>query len=439
MRFKNYVNSFTKRNRILSDEDMLNMTLGKMLDNEDAILAQHNTIGFPKLEELQSSPNTQWVEPFVNNQGKQDGGYWQSVLEPMYQESFAPQLPPYRMEDRFGNGYRKYLNNALTLNEEDDNIEEESPIVLAGGVQEDVYLPKGEQKEDISEGNEENNETEEIPQNRGNEDEEKGNSKTKAPEMPTQSLLKVLEPILSFENQNVDNIPNNFATPIQNTTVPNTEPNYDYTQTLKALQNDNQIRQYQEEMKRLYKRMLEYINNTRVGNMYSKTKNVFSELLNYKTRMAQKAEIDDYLNDYVNKNNIPDEYKNALRHRAGSLLMAKALDKDKSQFWGNNKEILDLLSGHDSKIGSAIDAQNNYIGRSIYDKYKNDKLSDDELMNKIIESIERYNPSENDYKNWQNKDAKIPYRQVFDNVNSVTHPINKIYHKLKSTKKNHKT
>ena len=69
------------------------MTLGKMLDNEDAILAQHNTIGFPKLEELQSSPNTQWVEPYVNNQGKQDGGYWQSVLEPMYQESYMPRQP----------------------------------------------------------------------------------------------------------------------------------------------------------------------------------------------------------------------------------------------------------------------------------------------------------------------------------------------------------
>ena len=93
MRFKNYVNSFTKRNRILSDEDMLNMTLGKMLDNEEAILAQHNTIGFPKLEELQSSPNTQWVEPFVNNQGGNDGGYWQSVLEPMYQESYIPRQP----------------------------------------------------------------------------------------------------------------------------------------------------------------------------------------------------------------------------------------------------------------------------------------------------------------------------------------------------------
>ena len=47
MRFKNYINRFNRSNRILSDEDLLKMTLEKILDEEDAIMAQHSQIGIP--------------------------------------------------------------------------------------------------------------------------------------------------------------------------------------------------------------------------------------------------------------------------------------------------------------------------------------------------------------------------------------------------------
>ena len=98
--------------------------------------------------------------------------------------------------------------------------------------------------------------------------------------------------------------------------------------------------------------------------------------------------------------------------------MAKKIgDNDKAQLWGNIKEFRDLAIGHDSKIGSAIDAQNNYIGRTIYEKYKNDNLSDDELMDKIVESIKRYNPDETNFQEWKNKDSKIPMKKVFDIIN----------------------
>lgn len=84
MRFRNFVNNFSKRNRIYSDEDMYNMSLGNIFDNEDELYSQYQSIGFPQRSELEKSPNVQWVEPYTTLQGNQDGGYYQSVLEPEY-------------------------------------------------------------------------------------------------------------------------------------------------------------------------------------------------------------------------------------------------------------------------------------------------------------------------------------------------------------------
>lgn len=69
MRFRNYRNSFNKRNRIYSDEDLLEMKLAAIFDNENDIIAQNRDIGIPTRSELESSQNTQWVEPFVDKNG----------------------------------------------------------------------------------------------------------------------------------------------------------------------------------------------------------------------------------------------------------------------------------------------------------------------------------------------------------------------------------
>ncbi len=85
MRFKNFINNFSKRNRIFSDEDMYNMSLGNLFDNEDELYSQYQSIGFPNRIELETSPNVQWVKPYTTPQGEQEGGFFQSILEPDYQ------------------------------------------------------------------------------------------------------------------------------------------------------------------------------------------------------------------------------------------------------------------------------------------------------------------------------------------------------------------
>ena len=46
MRFKNFINNFSKKNIIFSDEDMFNMSLGDIFDNEDELFSQYKAIGF---------------------------------------------------------------------------------------------------------------------------------------------------------------------------------------------------------------------------------------------------------------------------------------------------------------------------------------------------------------------------------------------------------
>ena len=344
MRFKNFINNFSKRNRIFSDEDMFNMSLGNIFDNEDELYSQYKAIGFPKKQELDISPNVQWVEPFTNSQGQNDGGFYQSILQPDFQP--APQ-PTYTQDQH---------SNVFNL-----------------GVEKNVVLPqeKKEVAEQIKNIEPENQTT--IPL---------------VGRVEKQDALTPKIPDRILEKNDI-----------------NSQDNIQYNVLKKMIQNWKN-------------------NNIIYGSLANNNKlsiiEAAKEISKLKSRQNQKAEIDEYLNDYVKRMSVPDEYKNALRHRAGSLLMAKKIgDYDKAQLWGNIKEFRDLAIGHDSKVGSAIDAQNNYIGRSLYDKYKNDNLSDDELMDKIIDSIKKYNPDETNFKEWQNKNSKIPMKKVFDIINSI--------------------
>ena len=160
MRFRNYINSFNRRNRIYSDEDILRMTLESLFDNEPSILAQNSSIGIPSFDELEQSPNTK------NAQGLDDGGYWQSVLTPEYQESFAPKQQ-YNLNQK---------QNAIDYNEWDDvdvsdldeyigkniidimpeNKKEEYEVnknqnnILEGNIEENIYKKQKTFEHDIS-------------------------------------------------------------------------------------------------------------------------------------------------------------------------------------------------------------------------------------------------------------------------------------------------
>ena len=61
------------------------MSLGNLFDNEDELYSQYKSIGFPTHSELETSPNVQWVEPYTNDEGQKDGGFWQSILMSEYQ------------------------------------------------------------------------------------------------------------------------------------------------------------------------------------------------------------------------------------------------------------------------------------------------------------------------------------------------------------------
>ena len=157
MRFRNYINGYSRRNRIFSDEDLLRMTLANLFDNEQSILAQNSTIGIPSYNELELSPNTQWIEPFKNEYDKDDGGYWQSILTPEYQESYAPGqsiLNQERMipsnnewEDADTTDLDEYLNKNIIDYMAEDKKEEfetnKSPqTMLEGNVQKNIYQNK---------------------------------------------------------------------------------------------------------------------------------------------------------------------------------------------------------------------------------------------------------------------------------------------------------
>ena len=83
MKFKNYRNRFNRTNRIYSDDDILNMTLQGLFDNENDVLAQNREIGIPKLDELKNSPNTQWIEPSIDDYGNEVKGHWTSLSNPI--------------------------------------------------------------------------------------------------------------------------------------------------------------------------------------------------------------------------------------------------------------------------------------------------------------------------------------------------------------------
>ena len=116
MKFMNYINRRNGLGRIYSEEDLLKMMLGELLDNEEIILAQNERIGIPKASELEESPNTEWIAPYTNREGNPAGGYWQSIFNPYerpYDESFMPKNRITKIND-WVQQYKPNMLNGIT-------------------------------------------------------------------------------------------------------------------------------------------------------------------------------------------------------------------------------------------------------------------------------------------------------------------------------------
>lgn len=77
-RFKNYRNPLNNSDSIYSAEDFFNMSLNNISDNLDILNAQDRTIGIPYNEELQSSPNTVYVDSYTRADGTPVQAHWRS-------------------------------------------------------------------------------------------------------------------------------------------------------------------------------------------------------------------------------------------------------------------------------------------------------------------------------------------------------------------------
>ena len=78
MKYKNYVNHYTKDNRIFSKEEISNMSVRDAYGNKKAIISQNRKIGVPSESELRSSSDVIWVNPYRRDDGTEVKGYWRS-------------------------------------------------------------------------------------------------------------------------------------------------------------------------------------------------------------------------------------------------------------------------------------------------------------------------------------------------------------------------
>lgn len=81
MRFRNYINTNNRRNRIFSEDDIWNMKLSNLFANEADIMAQNSAIGIPTIQELEQSPNTRMVDYSEYGDNAEDVARWESALD----------------------------------------------------------------------------------------------------------------------------------------------------------------------------------------------------------------------------------------------------------------------------------------------------------------------------------------------------------------------
>ncbi len=178
MRFRNYINTNNRRNRIFSEDDIWNMKLSSLFDNEADIMAQNKSIGIPTMQELEQSPYTRKVEDDIIYGDNADAvATWEALLEEIAERIQAPPEGSYfdkkkkkkrrRDEEEDDEQNEKGNNNPMPeqtsepaesttesesgeeaseesqeTSAEEDASEESSPVVLEGKVEENVDLGK---------------------------------------------------------------------------------------------------------------------------------------------------------------------------------------------------------------------------------------------------------------------------------------------------------
>lgn len=151
MRFRNFRNKFNKKNRIYSQEDILKMQLSSIFDNENDLIAQNQDIGVPTAEELQNSPNTKWTVPDVGDDGKDDIGYWESIMDELDDTEYplAPADKPQIIldEDILNEQASPVLEGKVEKShtspapQQQHTVNVEEPYMLEGGVDYENTVP----------------------------------------------------------------------------------------------------------------------------------------------------------------------------------------------------------------------------------------------------------------------------------------------------------
>ena len=126
-RFKNYKNPVNNSDSIYSAEDFFNMSLNNISDNLDILNAQDRTIGIPYNEELQSSPNTVYVDSYTRADGTPVQAHWRSksdgqgAFEQMQTTPYYTNSQPINTASFVDNG----LNMPTSIN---DNVQTQRPL-----------------------------------------------------------------------------------------------------------------------------------------------------------------------------------------------------------------------------------------------------------------------------------------------------------------------
>ena len=296
MRFKNYINRYNKKNRIYSEEELLAMTLNELLNNESLIMAQDSDIGIPSYEELRKSPNTRWIDSFINKDGQKDGGFFGSILENDFGDYTKPKQNVFDSIKPFAEQYPEPIIKVDKVPTRIIYENEEAPYVLEGGVEENVY-------------NESEDETEPniyIP----DDDEEERGKEPKAPyELNDEDLADILQSIMkSTPSSNFQIEPlledNSFPTLPQTDTL--NIPPVSLPQLKTSLN--------QEELKEMWEKLLEELRK-----MLAKYKGLSNTA---KFQKAMSKAVPDELsleNEY---------YKNALKMKDGEPLTPKFIEEN---------------------------------------------------------------------------------------------------------------
>lgn len=149
MRFRNYVNSRSGRNRIFSDDDIWNMRLSNLMDNEADILAQNYAIGIPTVQELEQSPNTRKVEDYsIYGDNAEAVARWEAALDDLAEVFDSSKNDPRSRptvsdeEDSSNNGKNKNNknNNSPTEQQEQSPVESNTETETSG--EEKTEMPK---------------------------------------------------------------------------------------------------------------------------------------------------------------------------------------------------------------------------------------------------------------------------------------------------------